>query len=104
MKPTNIKKINNPKFKDVKGWFQENLHSETCDLDDQDVYENVFHDGRWAGIFQATERGMQKLLQKARPRSIVDLVAITSIYRPGPLTAGVDKAYITDKNRVEQGE
>jgi DNA polymerase-3 subunit alpha len=28
------------------------------------------------------------------PRSIVDISAITSIYRPGPLSAGVDKAYI----------
>ena len=95
--------ITDPQFKDIKAWFDKNLDAESCDLDDQKVYENVFHDGKWAAIFQATERGMQKLMQKAKPRSIIDLAALSSIYRPGPLNAGVDKAYITDKAIVDAG-
>jgi len=103
MKPTNISKIE-PQFSHVRQWFDENLDAEKCDLNDQRVYENVFHKGKWAAIFQATERGMQNLLQKAKPRSITDLAALTSIYRPGPLAAGVDKAYVADKEREERGE
>ena len=35
--------------------------------------------------------------KKAKPRSIIDLSAITSIYRPGPLSADVDKIYVEAK-------
>ena len=45
-------------------------------------------------VFQFTEEGVQKLAERTKPTSIVDISAITSIYRPGPLSAGVDKAYI----------
>ena len=61
---------------------------------DQGVYENIFEKGQWVGIFQFTESGAQKLAERVQPKSIVDISAITSIYRPGPLSAGVDKAYI----------
>ena len=63
----------------------------------------MFHKGRWAAIFQATEKGMQQLLKRAKPKSIMDLAALSAIYRPGPLTAGVDKAYVRDKSLVESG-
>ena len=46
------------------------------------------------GIFQFTEKGAQNLAKRVQPKSIIDISAITSIYRPGPLSAGVDKAYV----------
>ena len=61
------------------------------------VWENIFHEGKWAGIFQFTEAGAQTFCKHARPNNITDLAAITSIYRPGPLSAGVDKMYIGAK-------
>jgi len=97
----NIKK---PKFDDIKKFYNENLHPDAIDLADQSVYENIFHEGRWAGIFQFTESGAQSFCKRAKPRSIVDLSAITSIFRPGPLSAGVDKDYIEAKNHPEQIE
>ena len=33
----------------------------------------------------------------SKPNDIIDISAITSIYRPGPLGANVDKAYIKAK-------
>jgi DNA polymerase III alpha subunit len=66
-------------------------------LNDQEVYENVFHDGKWIGIFQFTEQGAQRFAQQSKPRSIIDISAITSIYRPGPLSAGVDKSFVDAK-------
>ena len=67
------------------------------DLEDQNVYKNIFHKGKWAGVFQFTEKGAQKFCTKAKPKNIIDVSAITSIYRPGPLGAGVDKAYVKAK-------
>lgn len=34
----------------------------------------------------------------AKPNDIIDISAITSIYRPGPLSANVDKLYVEAKN------
>jgi DNA polymerase-3 subunit alpha len=89
--------VENPTFQDIKKYYDENLHPERIDLDDQKVYENIFHKGKWAGIFQFTENGAQKFCRKAKPRNIIDVAAITSIYRPGPLGANVDKLYVRAK-------
>ena len=86
--------IENPTFTDIKKYYDENLHPDVIDLNDQDVYSNIFCEGNWMGIFQFTESGAQSLAKRSQPRSIIDLSAITSIYRPGPLSAGVDKAYV----------
>ncbi len=90
--------IENPTFADIINYYNKNLHPDVLDIDNQKVYEEVFHKGKFAGIFQFTETGAQALAVKAMPRSIIDLSAITSIYRPGPLSAGVDKDYILAKN------
>jgi DNA polymerase-3 subunit alpha len=95
------KGIKNPTFEDIKGFYNDHLHVDRIDFDDQNVYENIFHAGKWAGIFQFTEAGAQRFCQKAKPRSIIDISAITSIYRPGPLAADVDKNYVTAKENPE---
>ena len=53
-------------------------------------------------MFQFTEAGAQNFCKQARPSSIIDLAAITSIYRPGPLSAGVDKDYVQAKEGTEK--
>ena len=89
----------NPTFQDVKKYYDDNLHPDILNLNDQSVYKNVFHKGQWAGVFQFTEKGAQKFCRKAKPKSIIDISAITSIYRPGPLSAGVDNNYVEAKNK-----
>lgn len=44
-------------------------------------------------VHNCTEKGAQKFFEKAQPKSITDIAALTSIYRPGPLAADVDKIY-----------
>ena len=89
--------IDQPTFEQVRQFYNEKLHPDAINFDDQDVYENVFHKGRWAGIFQFTEAGAQTFCVNAKPRSIIDISAITSIFRPGPLSAKVDKNYVEAK-------
>jgi DNA polymerase-3 subunit alpha len=96
--------MKNPKFKHIKKWYNDNLHPEKLNLDDQKVYENIFHAGKFCGTFQFTAAGAQKFCQRAQPRSILDIAAITSIYRPGPLKANVDKKYVDAKNNPENIE
>jgi len=78
-----------PTFEDVKTFYNNNLHPDVINLDDQKVYEDIFHAGKWAGIFQFTEPGSQKFCKRVKPRNIIDISAVTSIFRPGPLAANV---------------
>ncbi len=96
--------IPNPSFEDVKDFYIKNLHPDSIDLSDENVWKNIFHDGRWPGIFQFTERGAQSFCKLAKPNNIVELAAITSIYRPGPLSAGVDRQFVAAKSAPAEVE
>ena len=96
--------IENPTFEQVRSFYNEHLHPDKIDLNDSQVWRNVFHKGKWAGIFQFTEAGAQSFCKNARPDNITDLAAITSIYRPGPLSAGVDKMFIGAKQEPDEVE
>lgn len=86
-----------PTFDDVKRWYNEHLHPDVIDLNDEHVYKHVYHEARWCGIFQATQKGAQKFFERAKPNNITDIAALTSIYRPGPLAAKVDDIYVEAK-------
>ena len=90
--------IEQPTFEQVLGFYNNNLHPDSIDFDDQNVYKNIFHAGKWGGVFQFTENGAQEFCVRAKPSSIIDISAITSIFRPGPLSAGVDKDYVEAKH------
>ena len=66
-------------------------------MNDSAVYQTIFHAGKWAGIFQFTENGAQQFCTRVKPTNIIDVSAITSIYRPGPLSANVNEDYIDAK-------
>ena len=96
--------VENPSFKDIKEYYDNNLHPDKIDLNDNKVYENIFHKGKFVGVFQFTNSGAQRFCKSAKPSSIIDISAITSIYRPGPLSAGVDKRYVKAKNNASSIE
>lgn len=52
-------------------------------------------------VHNCTEKGAQRFFEKAKPESITDIAALTSIYRPGPLSANVDKTFIEAKKNPE---
>ena len=94
--------VENPDFKDVKAFYDKHLHPDVIDFDDQKVYENIFHSGKWAGVFQFTETGAQRFCQQVKPTNLIDLAAITSIYRPGPLGAGVHNDYVAARENPQR--
>jgi DNA polymerase-3 subunit alpha len=95
------KEIPKPGFSDIKSFYDENLHPDKLDFDNQEIYENIFHKGKWAGVFQFTEAGAQGFCKKAKPTSLIDIAAITSIFRPGPLGAKVDRDYVEAKENPQ---
>jgi len=87
----------NPTFTQVKAWFDANLHPDNNSFVDMNVYKNVFWEMRFAGIFQFIDPKVQAYVSNVKPTSIFDLAAVTSIFRPGPLSLGSDKDYISRK-------
>lgn len=91
-------------FDMIKQWYEDNLHPDKLDLSDKHVYENVWRDGKYAGVFQFISANVQKFMTNMKPMSINDLAIGTSIFRPGPLAAGVDKLYLNNRshpNKIE---
>jgi DNA polymerase-3 subunit alpha len=89
--------IKKPTFDLIKEYYSKHLHPDVIDFSDNKVYENIFHAGKWGGVFQFTEVGAQNFCRKVKPNNIIDISSITSIFRPGPLSAGVDKSFAESK-------
>jgi len=90
--------IAEPTFEDVRQFYDKHLHPDVMNLDDAKIYRNIFQKGKWAGIFQFTNNGAQTFCKEAKPKNLIDLSAITSIFRPGPLSANVHNMYVAAKN------
>lgn len=88
-----------PTHNDVGNYYKRYLHPDAIDLDDQKVWENVFHSGKkWAGVFQFTNSGAQDFCLNVKPTNIIELSAVTSIFRPGPLSVHADKEFMEVRN------
>ena len=90
-----------PSFEHVKNFYDDNLHPDKIDFTNQEIYKNIFHKGKWAGVFQFAEPGAQAFCKRAKPTSLIDIAAITSIFRPGPLGAKVDRKYVEAKQNPQ---
>ncbi|MEZ5998841.1 MAG: DNA polymerase III subunit alpha [Hyphomonas sp.] len=53
-------------------------------LDDEDTYD-LMASGDTLGVFQLEGAGMRDTLKKVRPHNLEDVIAIISLYRPGPM-------------------
>ena len=54
--------------------------------DDPDVFA-MMGAGETSGVFQFESAGMRGVLQRMEPKSIEDLTAVLSLYRPGPMAS-----------------
>ncbi len=66
------------------GKTEDEMPREWRTFDDQASYD-LMSDGDTLGVFQLEGQGMRDTLKKVRPGSIEDVIAIISLYRPGPM-------------------
>ena len=74
------------------------LDIEKIPLDDQKTFEELCK-GNCMGVFQLESAGMRQLMIQLQPQNIEDIMALISLYRPGPMGSGMDKLYIDRKNK-----
>lgn len=57
---------------------------DNIDEDDKAVFK-MMSSGNSEGVFQFESQGMKNVLTQLRPESLEDLIAVISLYRPGPM-------------------
>lgn len=71
---------------------------ESIDFNDRDVFE-MLSKGLTEGVFQFESPGMRSTLMGLEPESIEDLIAVISLYRPGPMES--IPTYIRNRHNPE---
>ena len=76
-----------------------NFSVDAIPLDDKKVY-SMLSQGRGEGIFQFESGGMKDVLSRLKPERIEDLIAVISLYRPGPMDS--IPMYIENRHNPEK--
>ena len=66
-----------------------------------DAAYKLIQDGRTAGIFQMESPAMSALGRQVQPKTLTDISAVVALFRPGPLSAGMDQHFANRKNGKE---
>jgi DNA polymerase-3 subunit alpha len=70
-------------------------------IDDAATYDALCH-GNCMGVFQLESSGMRSMMLGLQPTCLDDIMALISLYRPGPLGSGMDKMFINRKHKRER--
>jgi len=84
----------------VKKVYRKEILIDQLPLNDKKTFE-LLQKGETTGIFQLESSGMRRYLKQLKPTLFEDIIAMVSLYRPGPLTAGLTDKFIARKNGHE---
>ena len=71
---------------------------EKIPYDDKNVY-SLFTSGQTDGVFQCESNGMRSVFMRLKPTNIEDIIAVISLYRPGPMDS-ID-SYIQNRHNPD---
>ena len=72
---------------------------ESISFDDRAVYD-MLTSGATQGVFQFESPGMKRVIMNLRPESLEDLIAVISLYRPGPMK--LIPTYVENRHHPEK--
>ena len=88
----------------IKKNYDVDIKLEEIPLDDEKTF-NLINRGLNTGLFQISgSSGMRKIVSRVNPQTFEEFVAISALYRPGPLQSGMTDKYINRKNGDENVE
>lgn len=68
----------------VKEIYGEKIDLESISLDDPGAFK-LYQSGETTGVFQLESSGMRRYLKELKPTELEDIIAMISLYRPGPM-------------------
>lgn len=84
-------------LKEVERNYRVNININEVPLDDEKTF-HLLQAAETTGCFQLESQGMKRYLKSLKPTSIEDIIVMISLYRPGPLDAGMVEEYIERKH------
>ena len=84
----------------IKKYKDKNFSLYDVPIDDKKVYD-MLSLGDTTGVFQLESNGLRAIIQRLKPNKFEDIVALLSLYRPGPLQSGMVDDFIDRKNGIE---
>jgi DNA polymerase-3 subunit alpha len=66
-------------------------------ITDPKTYQ-LLGEAKTSGVFQLESSGMKDLLRKLKPANFEDIVALISLYRPGPMGSGMLNDYVSRRH------
>lgn len=84
-------------LKEIKRNHNTDINIDLIPLDDKATFK-LLREAKTTGVFQLESAGMKKYLKALKPNSIEDIIVMVSLYRPGPLDAGMVEEYIERKH------
>lgn len=82
----------------IKKVYDQDIDIHNLPLDDQKSYELMTR-GDTTGVFQLESDGMKRYIRELKPTRFEDIVAMVSLYRPGPMQ--LIPSYIARKHGLE---
>ena len=79
--------------------YKPDFDIEKIPLDDKATFD-LFKAGQTYGIFQCESAGLRRVLVRLKPESIEDIIAVISLYRPGPMDS-ID-TYIENRHNPDK--
>jgi len=79
------------------------LNIDLLPLKDPKTYE-LIQAGKTSGVFQLESSGLKDVLRKLKPTNFEDIIAVTALYRPGPLGSGMVDDFILRKHGKQKIE
>ncbi len=79
--------------------YEPDFDIEKIPLDDKKVFA-LFSSGQTDGVFQCESSGMRSVFMRLKPTGLEDIIAVISLYRPGPMDS-ID-AYIENRHNPEK--
>jgi DNA polymerase-3 subunit alpha len=64
----------------------------------------LLQQGGTVGCFQLESEGMRNLMRRLQPQGLEDVIALLSLYRPGPWQAGMVERYVRRRHGLEPVE
>ena len=84
-------------LKEIKRNHGIDIDIDKLPLDDKNTFK-LLQQARTTGCFQLESSGMKRYLKTLKPTHIEDIIVMVSLYRPGPLDAGMVEEYIERKH------
>ena len=85
----------------IKRRHKKNIELNKIPLDDRRTF-TLFSNGETTGVFQLESSGMKRYLKDLKPSQFEDIIAMVSLYRPGPMEFIPD--YIAGKHGKKEVE